>query len=35
MEKNKLSSFELEKLYQIYDKLCEIDSELFYKFTNE
>lgn len=35
MEKNKLSSSELEKLYQIYDKLCKIDSELFYKFTNE
>ena len=35
MEKNKLSSSELEKLYQIYDKLCEIDSELFYKFINE
>lgn len=35
MKENKLTSSELEKLYQIYDKLCKINTELFYKFPNE
>jgi len=34
MEENKLSSSELEKLTKIYNKLDEIDSELFY-MSNE
>lgn len=35
MKENKLSSSELEKLSEIYDKLYKIDKELFYKFLNE
>lgn len=34
MQENKLSSSELEKLTKIYNKLDEIDSELFY-MSNE